>query len=200
MANLETRTTKVNIIIRKNCALPISKIKDFCDTYFALYAFIEHKNDKKVETGEIEGTHYHIVGNLKEKARLSTTLNRIQTYFRFENPFGLQIQKYATLEGSIQYLIHKYDKDKTPHEVSEIVSNIEKEELKTLLDSENTALSVDRLWFIVESNCRFDSRAAIIRINRKEIIRALGLNNFCSKHLAVEWAIMDIEEKLRDKY
>ena len=36
----------------------------------------------------------------------------------------------------VQYLIHKNDKKKTPHEVSEIVTNIDSETLKFYLESE----------------------------------------------------------------
>ena len=50
-------------------------------------------------------------------------------------PFGMiQVGRYWN--SMVQYLIHKNDKKKTPHEVSEIVTNIDPETLKFYLESE----------------------------------------------------------------
>ena len=61
---LTCQSCKVDIVIRKNKEIPLSKIKEYCIQNFSRYAFIEHKGDIKPSTGEVEGVHYHICGDI----------------------------------------------------------------------------------------------------------------------------------------
>lgn len=161
---LETKTIKLNIVIRKNIEIDKSKIKAFCEERYNYYAFIEHKGDISKIDGVVEGVHYHIVARAKQKQRIATILNDIVRYFGFDNPFGVQIEPYRSLEGSLQYLIHKNDKDKTQHDISEIIHNFDKEEFDTLMTSENDTLTIDRLIVLINQSDTFT-----------QLFRAIGL-------------------------
>ena len=73
-ASLESKSFKVCLVIRKNCYFNSSLITSFCDTYFERYAWIMHDKDINPSTKEVEGVHYHLVGKLKERVRLATSL------------------------------------------------------------------------------------------------------------------------------
>lgn len=169
--SLTCQSKKVCIVIRKNKDIPLDKIKSYCDLYFDKYAFIEHKGDIKPESGEIEGTHYHIVGNFKaSKVEFSTRLNTIVDYFHFDNANGLQIEMYKSLENSLQYLTHKNQPEKTPHNVADIITNIEKSEFDLLYTSDNgQVITFDKLYTLcLESS------------NIVEVIRDLGIGVYKS--------------------
>lgn len=197
MANLESKASKVSVVIRKNKYLDKGTINSFCSLYFNRYAWIIHEFDVSPNTQEVEGVHYHLVGELKERTRLSTLLNRICSYFNFDNPFGVQVDSARCIEGCYQYLIHKNDKDKTQHDISEVVTNIDQDEFKTIIDIDNEGvLTVDRIWYIVESNMRYDSLQKKVITNRKEIARSIGIGRLTYYSMAISWAFQDTLDKL----
>lgn len=149
---LDTKTQKLNIVIRKNKSIDKGLLQRFCEERYNVYAFIEHKGDISVITGEVESVHYHIVAKAKAKQRISTILNDIQSFFGFENQFGIQVEPYKSLEGSLQYLIHRNDKDKTQHDISEVIHNFNKDEFVTLMTTENDTLTIDRLIVLINQS------------------------------------------------
>ena len=104
-------------------------IKKFLKRYNCIeYCYILHENDVN-ELGEIEQPHYHIC--MRYLTDSSFSFKVVKKSF----PFGMiQVGRYWN--SMVQYLIHKNDKKKTPHEVSEIVTNIDSETLKFYLESE----------------------------------------------------------------
>lgn len=169
--SLTCQSTKACIVIRKGKSIPMDKIKSYCDTYFEKYAFIEHKGDIKPDTGEIESVHYHIVGNFKaSKVAFSTRLNTICDYFKFDNANGIEIEMYKSLECSIQYLTHKNQPEKTPHDIKDIITNIEESEFKLLYESDNgMVITFDTLYLTcIESK------------NIIEVIKSLGIGVYKS--------------------
>lgn len=165
---LDSMTTKVCIVIRKNKYIPISKIKQYCDVYFINYAFIEHEKDVEPTTGLVEGVHYHIVGNFNNtggRKRLATRLNDICSFFGFKDCNGIEIEQYNSLVGSIQYLIHKNQPEKSQHKFSEVIHNFEKGEFDLLMTSDTCdVLTFDRLYTeILTAN------------NILDVIKAVGL-------------------------
>ena len=104
-------------------------IKKFLKRYNCIeYCYILHENDVN-ELGEIEQPHYHIC--MRYLTDSSFSFKVVKKSF----PFGMiQVGRYWNC--MVQYLIHKNDKKKTPHEVSEIVTNIDPETLKFYLESE----------------------------------------------------------------
>jgi hypothetical protein len=107
-------------------------IKNFLKRYDCIeYCYILHENDVN-ELGEIEQPHYHIC--MRYVTDSSFSFKVLKKAF----PFGMiQVGRYWN--NMVQYLIHKNDKKKTPHEVSEIVTNIDSETLKFYLESEYEA-------------------------------------------------------------
>ena len=104
-------------------------IKKFFKRYKCIeFCYILHENDVN-EFGEIEQPHYHICMRYVTDSSFSFKV------LKKDFPFGMiQVGRYWNC--MVQYLIHKNDKKKTPHEVSEIVTNIDPATLKFYLESE----------------------------------------------------------------
>lgn len=165
---LSTQTGKLFIIIRKDKKIPMDKIKAYCQTFGEEYAFIEHEKDIDKDTGEIEKVHYHIVMNsqFKEK-RLSTHLNDLVNFFGFKNEIGISIEKYVDYAKALQYLTHQNFPEKTPHDKSEIITNIEKSEFDSLMDTNTQVVSFDYVLTICKNSA-----------NIIDVIRALGIKRY----------------------
>ena len=104
-------------------------IKNFLKRYNCIeFCYILHENDVN-EFGEIEQPHFHIC--MRYVTDSSFSFKVLKKAF----PFGMiQVGRYWN--NMVQYLLHKNDKKKTPHEVSEIVTNIDPATLKFYLESE----------------------------------------------------------------
>ena len=104
-------------------------IKNFFKRFKCIeFCYILHEKDVN-ELGEIEQPHYHIC--MRYVTDSSFSFKSLKHTF----PFGMiQVGRYWN--SMVQYLIHKNDKKKTPHEVSEIVTNIDPATLKFYLESE----------------------------------------------------------------
>lgn len=166
---LITQTKKLFIVIRKNKEISKDLIKSYCDEFLESYAFIEHTRDVDPINAMIIPVHYHIVGCAK-KARtpLSTHLNDIVKYFRFDNANGIQIDKYDNFVSAIQYLVHKNNPEKTQHNIDEIVTNIPKETLNLYMSSEQSEIiSFDMVYSV-----------CLASHNIVEVIRAIGFKTY----------------------
>lgn len=138
---LTTQTTHLFIVIRKNKEISKDLIKAYCEEYLDQYAFIEHKGDREPVTQNIEGTHYHIVGYAKKKkTRLSTHLEDITKFFRFDDSNGIQVDKFDNIVSAVQYLIHKNNPEKTPHNFNEVVYKWDKEEITLIMSAEQSEI------------------------------------------------------------
>lgn len=168
---LTTQTQKLFIVIRKTGKETPSKalVKAYCEDYFSEYAMIEHTKDIEPVTQVEIPKHYHIVGRAKKsKTPISTHLNDIVKYFNFKDSNGVEVDKWDNYIKSVQYLIHKNNPEKTQHEASEIVTNIEEEVLRNILASET---GEDISYDLVYSVCR-TSR------NICEVIKEIGFKTF----------------------
>lgn len=176
---LTCQSRQVDIVIRKNREIPQSKIKEYCIENFEQYAFIEHKGDTKPETGEVEGVHYHICGIMKgNKIAFSTRLNTIVAFFKFDNTNGIEIDQYRTLEGAIQYLVHKNQPEKTQHRKEEIITNIPASDFEIYFNADiGNVITFDLLY------C-----ACMKANNIIEVIKELGIGNY-KNYRSVIWDI-----------
>lgn len=137
-APLTCQSINADIVIRKNIDISKAKIEAYCKEYCLQYAFIEHKGDIQPTTGEVEGTHYHLVLKYSEgKVAFSTRLNQIVQWFGFKDALGIEIDKIGSLGKCLQYLIHKNNQEKTPHDISEIVHNYDANEFAILMSEVN---------------------------------------------------------------
>lgn len=125
------------IVIRKNVKLPIQQVKQWCITQAEQEAFflMEHEGDISVETGEVEGVHYHIVLNSAKRHSKSYMLNSIQRFFDFKDQNGIECDIYERFESCVQYLTHQNNTDKTQHDRKEFITNVSEVELNKILDT-----------------------------------------------------------------
>lgn len=182
MADLNKKTKYINIVVRKtdfNISDRDNLVLKWCKDNCELYAYIYHKDDLNIQ-GVKEHEHLHLVATLHESCRLSTTLHNFCEYLNLTT-LGVEIDKAHSIEGSIQYLIHKNDPQKTQHDRKEIIHNYGPE-LDTLLDVACDTLTPQRLRALVR-NC--DSNY--------ELIEALGLD----KYLKYRKLISDIRDDFR---
>lgn len=166
---LTCQSRKVCIVIRKNKDISLSKIKEYCVVNFERYAFIEHKGDILPSSGEVEGTHYHIVGDMiGSKIPLSTRLNTLVKFFDFDNENGIEIEQYKSFEGSLQYLTHKNQSDKTQHDKSDIIHNLSKEDFDIFYNAEIGNIITFELLY-----------ASVINANNiVDVIKDIGVGNY----------------------
>lgn len=183
-ASLNTQTGKLFIVIRKNKEIDKNKLKSYCEKYGNEFAFISHDNDIDSVTGLVIPIHYHIVMNAKDKRkRLSTHLEDLRAFFNFKDNNGIEIDKYRTWENALQYLIHKNNKEKTQHDFNEIITNIDKDELKTYLSCDTFVISFDLIY----STCLSSK-------NIVDVIRSLGISNY-QRYRATIWDIWNEVKK-----
>lgn len=177
-ASLTTQTGKLFIVIRKNKQIDLNKIKAYCSQFGEQYAFINHKEDIDPLSGVVIPTHYHIVLNAKDKRkRLSTHLEDIRSFFGFKDNNGIEIDKYRSYENALQYLIHRNNPEKTQHDISEIITNIDSEELKTLITCDTSVMSFDLIYSVCNTSN-----------NIIEVIRSLGISNY-QRYRSTIWDI-----------
>lgn len=183
---LTTETKKLLIVIRKNKVIDKRLIQSYCDNFMEKYVFIEHTKDKEPISGQIEGTHYHIVGvSKKGNTRLQTHLNDLVKYFRFDNANGVEIDKYDNLTTCIQYLIHKNNPEKTPHTFDELIYKWDKDELLLHISSEvSDIMSFD----LVYSTCLSSN-------NIVDVIKALGIKQYHRYRTTIKDIFECINEK-----
>ena len=183
---LTTQTTKLFIVIRKNKKISMDLIKSYCDEFLENYAFIEHKQDIDPLNAMVIPVHYHIVGNaLKKKTPLSTHLNDIVRYFRFENANGIQIDKYDNYISALQYLVHKNNPEKTQHSLDEVITNIPVEEFNLYMASEQTEIiSFDMVY----STC-------LKAKNIVDVIQAIGFKTYAKYRSTIHDIYFSIKQK-----
>lgn len=168
MVNLNCRTTQFNIVI----SLKTEPIDFYTrldrvlnEIFMCNYLYITHDKDLNSE-GEIKTKHVHIlIFNNNERVRFSTMINKLAELLNV-NPLAISIDKIISLNGSIQYLIHKNDLDKTQYDIADIQHNLDIEELELYLNTKNESLTSDRIIQVVRS-CNCDSIL---------IMKELGLN------------------------
>lgn len=165
---LSCQTTKHFVVIRKNRQYPIETIQDFLNQYYVKWALIVHEKDRDPITHDIIPIHYHYVGiGNKSKTPMSTYLNALSKHLKSDNN-GIEFDSYRTLEGALQYLIHKNNKEKTPHKISDIMySGWTEDELKTAITSDTTGIDLDRIIFVCQNSS-----------NIVEVIREIGFSYY----------------------
>lgn len=169
MSTLNTKTTQFNIIIslkdHNNFELVINKLNAFLNNYLCNYAYILHDSDYNKE-GVKKTPHIHLLMFNTQRKRLSTIINEISDFIGI-SALAITIDKIVSLEGSIQYLIHKNDIEKWQYDIKQIKTNIDSKELELLLNSENGALTFDRLFRIIRHSK-----------NKTEVIEKIGLSYY----------------------
>lgn len=173
---LSCQTKKHCVVIRKNRAYPLQHIIDFLNEYYVKWALIVHEKDKDPNTGLVIPTHYHYVGiGKKDKTPMSVYLNALSKWLKTDN-VGIEFDSYRSLEGSLQYLIHKNNPEKTQHKIDEVeLGGWTKEDLTTAITSETTGLDFERICFICENSN-----------NIVELIRDIGFGYYAKYRSTIQ--------------
>lgn len=194
MADLTKKTRFCWITIRKHeqdYPLDFEKrLKDYCEENCKTYAFICHDHDLDLKSMTIE-RHYHLYGEFKKNQRLSTRLNGLVLLGGFANPFGIQIERAMSPVRCIQYLIHKKQPEKTQHSIDEIISNIDRDELQCILDTDNDSDDICTFDFIIQ--CLYQEKTIA------DVIQKLGLHNY-KNYRNVIWDLIKTSQHLKAKY
>jgi hypothetical protein len=105
---------------------------------------------------------------------MSCYLNALSKHLKTDN-VGIEFDSYRSLEGSLQYLIHKNNPEKTQHEIGDIkFGGFSKEELTTALTSDTTGMDLERLIFICKNSA-----------NIVEVIREVGFGYYAKYRNAI---------------
>jgi len=187
---LSCQSKHVCIVIRKGKTIPLEKIKEYCIENFERYAFICHENHIDASTGVIIPIHYHIVGDfIGSKIPFSTRLNTLCNFFKFDNLNGIEIDQYRTFEGSLQYLTHKNQLDKTQVSKDLIIHNLSEQDFEILYNADvGNVITFDLLYLsCYQAN------------NIIDVIKELGIGNY-KLYRNVIWDIWNCLNNKDDYY
>lgn len=165
--SLDSQTNKFNIVINlpnKGNKFTSLDLQSACTSLFKEYSFIFHDKDI-LESGELKVKHYHVVAKGKRQ-RLITIINKLANLLNIDTTL-VSCRKCVTYIGSLQYLIHKNDLEKYSYSESEIVTNMDKDDLHSLIISSNDDISLDRIINLVQN-----SRSLT------EVIKEIGLSSY----------------------
>lgn len=126
------------------------------------YAYAVHDLDT-LEDGTPKTPHVHVWAKLNACTRLGTTLNKVADALNIDTA-PITIEKASSMEGSIQYMVHKNNPDKYQYHKSVIRCSFPEKELDGILEADAGCLSLTHLVSVCAS-----SR------NLVQVIEALGL-------------------------
>lgn len=185
MSNLNTKTNQYNIVIQLNTK-PIdfdTRLNRLLGELVCNYAYILHDSDYHKDLTK-KNDHLHLIlWNCDKRRTFATMINYLSERLNL-NPFAISIEKVVSLEGSIQYLIHLNDIEKTQYDVEKIHTNLSCEELDLFIYSPNKAVTFDRLKVLIIQNDRLT-----------DIIENIGI----SMYRAYRPVIMDMWHDIKGK-
>lgn len=158
---LSTQTKYVSLVIQQQKQqLDYGLLQSWLDANCSLWAYITHDKDKH-DDGCDKGLHTHVKCILNEKdIRLSTTLNNISQFLKIEKD-AFTIEKMESIEGSLQYLIHKNNKEKAQYDIDDIKTNMTHSELSCYIYADTTTINTESLIAVCSQN--YHSKIAILR-------------------------------------
>lgn len=140
--------TKVNLIVSLgDYKMPHAEMLDmlvkWLDLNSTLYGAILHDKDVDLE-GHQKTDHIHAVFNIPKRKRISTLINEIANAC-WVSPLAVTVKSYSSFEGSFQYLTHLNNKDKYQYPISDVRTNLSKDELTLVYEASTSALDFERL-------------------------------------------------------
>lgn len=132
------------------------------------YAFIKHDSDFD-EYGEKERNHYHLVLRLKNQYSKTTIINDIAQKLLI-NKNIISCRKCLNFVLSVQYLVHKNDKDKYQYDLMDCCTNDSNEFMNCIINN-ISSYEIDIDYLIKLINCS-DSLFTVYK--------ELGLKNACT--------------------
>ena len=136
--------TKVNAVIdfkdfdENKVRACFPNLKKYLDDFASVYGFIFHNLDV-LPTGTLKTYHIHAVFTLKKRKRISTIINDLANACDVST-FAVTVESMTSFEGSFQYLLHKNNPEKFQYPVSDIVTNMEADEVEVMLDARSVGV------------------------------------------------------------
>lgn len=169
--NIDTRTGQITGVIRLARPLTDDEINAFSNFACGIigdYYYIIHDKDIN-ENGEAIPRHLHFVFECPKtyRKRLSTWLNLVADTLGLPNAIGIEIKPTTSFVGSVQYLTHQNHPDKHQYDKSFIMTNVNRDQLDTILHMARNGLDIDYLVYVVEHS-----------ITIIDVMYQLGLNYY----------------------
>lgn len=151
-----------------------SRLIDWLTENADIYAFIIHDLDVN-DDGEPKRVHIHAYVECKQCKRIMTQLNSLAGALGFDT-LAISAQSASNNPaGFFQYLIHKNNPEKHQYQASDIVSNLEKGEVQTMLEADSGNCSLERFIDV----CRTAHTFA-------DVLRSVGLETYGKYHRAID--------------
>lgn len=159
MANLDTQCKSFNIVINmpfkfESCddfEKVLVKFDDELSRQSMFYARIKHDCDLD-NLGHHKTNHYHYVITCATRKRVSTMLYFIADslgYSTTDELNTISVVKCDSVPLSIQYLIHKNNKDKFQYDIANIVTNYTPNELDDYMSQDNKEITTRYLYDLI---------------------------------------------------
>jgi len=163
-----------------------SDIKDYLESNESIvfYCFILHDSDTK-DDGTLVRKHYHIVVQLNNSYSKSTLVNDIVAKL-FVNRAIVSSRKIKDFVLSVQYLIHKNDKDKYQYAIFDIWTNDTNEEFKILYESVSSyEIDIDYLITLVNKSSDLSSIYKELGLKKARTYRGIIMDLWKDKNLII---------------
>lgn len=169
--SLDTKSKKVCVLIDPQEGLKYIPVEylNALDYWLSenanAWAYIVHSLDT-LEDGTPKTPHIHLYAELNVCQRLLTTLNKLADCLDCDTR-QISVEKCQSMEGAIQYMIHRDNPEKYQYPPSDIRCSFDESELKTILESEGGTLSLERIIGVCGS-----------APNLTEVIRKIGVPHY----------------------
>lgn len=169
--SITKQITKVNAVIdfkdfkEERVKVSFEPLKKYLDQLCNVYGFIFHNRDV-LPSGSLKTYHIHCVFTLKKKKRISTIINDLANACSVDT-LAVTVESMTSFEGSFQYLIHQNNPEKYQYAISDVVTNMESDEVDTVL----TARSVGIGFAEIKAIC-------ISSPNLLEVIDRVGIGTY----------------------
>lgn len=128
-----------------------------------VYAYILHDLDILPETGDAKRHHVHVYFEGKTCRRLLANLNDLAKCLHYDNE-QIGIEKATSIEGCVQYMVHKNNPEKHQYDKRDIISNLTSEQIDAILSRENANVSLTAF-----------ASAIMLSANKYQLIERIGL-------------------------
>lgn len=137
-----------------------------------VYAYILHDLDITDE-GEQKRHHIHIYFEGKTCRRLLANLNGLADALKYD-PQQISIEKATSIEGCVQYMLHKNNPEKYQYDKRDIITSLKGDQLDAILSREGANVSLSA--FIT---------AISLSNNKVQLIEHIGLDVYMDYRLVL---------------
>jgi len=116
-----------------------------------IYAYILHDLDILDETGEQKRAHVHVYFEGKTCRRLLANLNGLADALGYNND-QISIEKATSIEGCVQYMVHKNNPEKHQYDRREIVTNLTDQQIDGIMSRERVQVSLSAFMSAIASS------------------------------------------------